>query len=238
MHFATALVILVAAAILVGPVANKLDFRQAKAAIPLRKPLSAMNVDRLRPYKVVERVTLDPVVVEALGTDQYIHWMLEDTSVKPGDPLQKIQLFITYDTGGQNLVPHVPDECRLGAGYQPERGHENRDINVEMPSARRKLPLRVCTFVKTAVFNKDVQTVVYLFHANGEYAATRDGVRILFNDPRDRYGYFSKVEVSFPHASREQSVQGAAKLLGRLLPVLEEEHLPDFEAANKAPITN
>lgn len=225
---------MICAAILVGPVAWSMNFRQAKAAIALRKPLSAMDVDRLSPYRVVERATLDAVVIDALGTDQYIQWMLKDTSLAPGDPLHDVQLFITYDTGGQNLVPHVPDECRLGAGYEAARPHENRDISIDAPTLANEVPLRVCTFVKTAVFHRDEQTVVYLFHSNGEFAATRDAVRILFNDPRDKFAYFSKVEISFPRASREESVKGAAKLLGKLLPVLVADHLPDFEAAQAA----
>ena len=233
-HFVTAAVIMIVAAILIGPVAWSMNFRQAKAAIPLRKPLSAMDVDRLRPYRVVERATLDAPVIDALGTDQYIRWMLEDTSLPPSDPLHDVDLFVTYDTGGQNLVPHVPDECRLGGGYQPARPHENRNVHIDGPTMVRDIPLRVCTFVKTAVFHRDEQTVVYLFHSNGEFAATRDAVRILFNDPRDRFGYFSKVEISFPHANREESVKGATKLLSKLLPVLVADHLPDFEAAQKA----
>jgi hypothetical protein len=234
LHFVTAVVIMVVAAILVGPVAWSMNFRQAKAAIPLRKPLSAMDVDRLHPYRVVDRATLDAVVVDALGTDQYIQWMLEDTSLLPGDPLRDAQLFVTYDTGGQNLVPHVPDECRLGAGYQPARPHENRDVHLDSPTMAKDIPLRICTFVKTAVFQRDEQTVTYLFHSNGEFAATRDAVRIRFNDPRDRFGYFSKVEISFPRANREESVNGAVKLLGKLLPVLVANHWPDFEAAQNA----
>ena len=222
------------AAILVGPVAWSMNFRQAKGAIALKKPLSAMDVDRLHPYRVTERATLDPVVIDALGTDQYIQWTLKDTSLASGDPLHDVQLFVTYDTGGQNLVPHVPDECRLGAGYQPARPHENRDIALDGASIGADVPLRVCTFVKTAVFQRDEQTVVYLFHSNGSFAATRDAVRILFNDPRDRFGYFSKVEISFPNASREESVKGAAKLLSKFLPVLVADHLPDFDAAQEA----
>ena len=135
----------------------------------------------------------------------------------------------------KNLVPHVPDECRLGAGYQPARPHENRDILID-GEPRREIPLRVCTFVKTAVFQKDEQTVVYLFHANGDFASTREQVRIAFNDPRDRFAYFSKVEISFPRASREQSVEGAARLLSKLLPILVSDHLPDFENAEKSAV--
>lgn len=234
-HYVVAVLILLAAAILVGPVAWSMNFQQGKEAIPLRKPLSAMDVDRLRPYRVVERITLDAPILDALGTDQYINWRLQDTSLPPGDPLYEVLLFVTYETGGQNLVPHVPDECRLGAGYQAAQLHENRQIRID-GELKREVPLRVCTFVKTAVFHKDEVSVVYLFHANGEFAGTRDQVRIAFNDPRDRFAYFSKIEVSFPRASREQNVEGGAKLLGRLLPVLISDHLPEFENAQQSTV--
>ena len=233
-HFVVTVAVLVGAAILAGPVAWSMNFRQGKAAIPLRKPLGAMDVEKLRPYRVVERLTLDPVVVEALRTDQYIHWVVEDDRLLPDDPLRQMQLFMTYDTGGVNVVPHVPDECRLGAGYQPARPHENRDVRIATLADAREVPLRVCTFVKTAVFQRHEQTVVYLFHSNGDFAATREGVRLLFNDPRDRFAYFCKVEMSFPRANREQSVEGAARFLQALLPVLLSDHLPDVDAAGAA----
>ena len=233
--FLVALVLLGGAAGLVGPVARSMNFRQAKTAIPLKKPLSAMAVDGLMPFRVVERHILESVVVEALGTDHYLNWTLEDTSAPTIDPLRYAQLFITYDTGGQNLVPHTPDECRLGAGYEPAKPHENTDVKLSpLGSGPTDVPVRVCTFVKTAVFNREEVTVVYTFHCNGEFAATREGVRLLFNDPRDRHGYFSKIEISFPRATREQSMQGAARLLNRLLPVLLRDHWPDFAAAEAA----
>jgi hypothetical protein len=194
-----------------------------------------MAVDGLMPFRVVERHILEPVVVEALGTDQYLNWVLEDTSAPPNDPLRYAQLFVTYDTGGQNLVPHTPDECRLGAGYEPAQPHENTDVKLSsLGSGSMEIPVRICTFVKTAVFNREEVTVVYTFHCNGEFAATRGGVRLLFNDPRDTHGYFSKIEISFPRATREQSAQGAAQLLNRLLPVLMRDHWPDFAAAEAA----
>jgi hypothetical protein len=175
------------------------------------------------------------VVVDALGTDQYINWVLEDTSVPTADPLRVAYLFVTYDTGGVNLVPHTPDECRLGAGYQPAQPHENVEVNVpHLAPDLASIAVRLCTFVKTAVFNREEVSVVYTFHCDGRFVATRSGVRLLINDLTNRYAYFSKVEVSFPRATREQSLQGAVKLLDRLLPVLVRDHFPDYAAAESA----
>ncbi len=233
--FVTALVLLGGAAVLVGPVATSMNFRQAKAALPLKKPLAELDEDALAPFRVSERHLLQPVVIEALGTDQYLDWTLEDLSVAPNDQLRIAHLFITYDTGGQNLVPHTPDECRLGAGYEPAQPHENAMLALDSSeSDPLRIPVRICTFVRTAVFNRVEVTVVYTFCCDGAYAATRNEVRLLFNDPRNRFGYFSKVEVSFPRANREQNVKGAAKLMGLLAPVLKRDHWPDFAAAEKA----
>lgn len=229
--FVVAFVTLSLAAVLAGPVATRLDLHHSKAAMPLRKPLGELGETQISPYRVVQRHTLDAEVVGALGTDQYLNWTLEDPSVEANSPVRYGHLFVTYDTGGENLVPHVPDECRLGAGYQPAQAHENREIVVpRVPRFGTALPVRVCSFVKTAVFNRDEVSVVYTFFCNGEYTANRNGVRLLINDPRNRHSFFSKVEVSFPAANRNQNVQAAGKLFDRLLPVLMKEHYPDFAA--------
>lgn len=223
------------AALLAGPVAERLDLRHGKEALPLRKPLGALDEAALGAYRVVQRHVLDSTVVEALGTDQYLSWTLEDSSLAATDPLRYSQLFVTYDTGGQNLVPHTPDECRLGAGYQPAQAHENVEVAVAgVPATSGSMPVRVCSFVKTAVFNRSEVSVVYTFFCNGEFTATRNGVRLLISDPRDHYAFFSKIEASFPQANREQSVQGAARLFERLVPILIRDHYPDFASSEAA----
>ncbi len=230
--FVLAVALLGGAALLLGPIGGRLNLVYAKAALSLKEPLAAIPPDALYPYRVVERMALDSVVVEALGTDQYINWYVEDAGVPTNDPLRFAHLFITYDTGGHNLVPHVPDECRLGAGYQPAQAHENLEVPVSrLPLDPPRVPVRVCTFIKTAVFDREQVSVVYTFFCNGQFVATRNAVRLLINHPTDQHAFFSKIEVSFPGATREESVKGAAKLFDRLLPVLIERHYPDFTAA-------
>jgi len=233
--FAIAVALLGLAAVLAGPVGRALDLRQDKAPLPLKKSLGAMDPGRLRPYTLAERQPLDPTVAEALGANDYVYWELRDTSLPKDDPLAYPRLFVTYYTGGRNLVPHTPDECFLGAGYQQAMPHENQEVPVPALAPEvETIPLRVCTFLRTAVFNHDEVTVVYTFGCNGRFTQTRTGVRLLINDPRNYHAYFSKVEVHFPGAGREQSVRGAAKLLNRVLPVLISDHWPDFAAAETA----
>jgi hypothetical protein len=230
--FVLAVVLLGASAGLAGPFANWMKFRQDKQALPLKAPLTALDVGALAPYRVVDRQILTPEMVDALGTDQYTSWSLEDTSLTRDDPLRFASLFVTYYTGGRNLVPHTPDVCYLGSGYERARPHENTKIEVASlgptPSA---IAVRVCSFVQTAVFNRRERTVVYTFHCNGRFVATRSGVRVLINDPLSTHAYFSKVEVGFPGATRARSLIGAVKLFDRVLPVLLKDHWPDFEAA-------
>lgn len=237
--FVTAVVLLGIAVVLSGPVAGWMNLRLAKEPIQLRRPLDALDAHNLRPYRVVNRQILDAAIEEALGTSQYVSWTLEDTRVKPGDPLRFAHLFITYYTGGGSLVPHTPDVCYLGAGYQPAQPHENMELRVSsLDLIGRKLPVRVCTFAKTAIFDHQQMSVVYTFHCNGRFAATRTRVRILLNDPAARFAYFSKVEASFLGATRAETVEGAKKLFTRILPLLVEYHWPDIEETNRRAVGN
>jgi hypothetical protein len=230
-----AVILLGLGAVLAGPVARWTDLKQTKKPLPLNAPLTRLAGEQLAPYKVVRREALDPTIVEALGTEDYLSWMLEDTSLAPGDPLHKAGLLVTYYTGGNALVPHTPDVCYLGAGYEPSQAHENLEVSVpSLGEEESTVPVRVCSFAKTAIFDSDVTSVVYTFYCNGRFAATRTDVRLLTHDPRDTYAFFSKVEVSFPLATREQNVAGAEKLFDRLLPLLIRDHWPDFAEAERA----
>jgi len=232
--FLASSLLLLIAVVLAGPVASWLRVKQHKAALPLVASLSALDESTLRPYRVLRRDVLEPMVVDALGTDQYLSWALEDTSVAEAHPLRYAQLFVTYYSGGHNLVPHTPDVCFMGAGYEPAQRHENREIEVlALGSGAEAVPIRLCTFARTKVFGARYVSVVYTFNCNGRFVATRNGVRILANSPANTYAYFSKVEVSFPRATREESVLGAQKIFNRVLPVLVKEHWPDFEEAER-----
>ncbi len=203
--------------------------QQDKLPLPLKKPLSTLDESSIVPYRILQRSQLDPLVEEALGTKDYLNWQLEDASVPPTDPLRRATLFVTYDTGGRNLVPHTPDECFLGAGYQPSRPHETTELSIPSLIGRfSRVPARVCTFGRTAVFHREQVTVLYTFGCNGRFASSRTEVRVLLNDPRNTHAYFSKVEVHFPGATREQSVAGAARLLDKVLPALLRDHWPEF----------
>ena len=227
--FYFAVVMLLAA----GAVARFSDFKLVKSELALQQPLNLLSESALGPYEVIKRDVLEPAMVEALGTKRYIKWILRDTSVPEDDPLAISSLFVTYYSGGSTLVPHTPDVCYLVGGYSKAQPHENMDLPVERLREPSRIPTRVCTFQTTAVRGEQV-TVLYTFFCNGRFVCDRASVRLLTHNPTDRYAFFSKVEISFPGATREESVAGAPRLLGYLLPELRDSHWPDFEAAEAA----
>jgi hypothetical protein len=186
---------------------------------------------------LVERHILEHAVVEALGTDDYVVWTMEDAAAPVNSPTRRFDLFITYYSGGSNLVPHTPDVCYLGGGFQPAQPHENKSVDVpSLPQEDRRLPIRVLTFANTAISGGRRLSVVYTFGCNGTFAAGRERIRELINNPRNTYAYFSKVEVSFSGATREESIDGATRVFDVVLPVLIRDHWPDFEKAESGTI--
>lgn len=229
--FVLAVALLLAAAVMAGPVADWLHIKMAKQALDLRMPLARLDEGALGGYRLLGRRVLSPEVIDALGTEHYISWTLEDQDLPSGDPRKIANLLITYYTGQHSLVPHTPDVCYLGSGYAPSQAHENVELPISIPGQSSSgVPVRVCTFGRTAIFGREQVTVIYTFSCNGKFLVNSRRVRARLHNPSNTYAYHSKVEVSFPHASREQSLEGARKLFSRLLPELMRRHWPDFEA--------
>ncbi|MGB0714849.1 MAG: hypothetical protein ACPGXK_03170 [Phycisphaerae bacterium] len=227
--FAFAVIVLLVA----GLVTRFSDFNLVKAELPLQQPLNLLSETALGPYEVVKRDVMEAAMVEALGTERYIKWVLKDTSLPEDAPLRMSSLFVTYYSGGSTLVPHTPDVCYLVGGYSKAQPHENKELTIDTLDGDPEVPIRVCTFQTTAVRGEKI-TVLYTFFCNGKFVCTRDYVRLLTHNPSDKYAFFSKVEISFPGASREESLAAAPRLLRYLLPELRRSHWPDFAAAEAA----
>jgi hypothetical protein len=176
-----------------------------------------------------------------LGAADQATWQFIDASVAGlRDPRRLVTCFVTYNTGRPDLVPHIPDNCYLGAGYQiVEAGNVN--IEIAGPVAEsEEVPVRAITFVKSDVFERAEPTVVYTFHCNGKFLNTRTQVRAQLGSPFDKGAYFCKIEVSFggPHSAprdctRDETIEAAEKFLSQMLPVLLRDHLPDWEAVQR-----
>jgi hypothetical protein len=240
--FLAVLALLGSAAFLDGVVGDWLGYTQVPEKLELRRDLHLFDEKAIWPYRPVSKNIHSPETVGSLGTDKYLSWVLEDTSAAPDSPLRFAQVDVTYYTGGIDLAPHTPDVCVVASGYEPVT-LRSQTVDVGALGAEdRELPVRVCTFEKTSVFDAEQFTVVYTFFCNGRFVNESYDVRSLVRNPRYTYAFFSKVEVSFygpgmsgyTRADRDTSVAGATRLLGVLLPILRDTHWPDFEAAEAA----
>lgn len=230
--FLVAVLVLGVAAVLAGPVNRRLQVSQIKKELPLKADLSTLSEEAVRPYTVTSRLVMKPEVVAELGTDRYVNWILENATAPKSDPLRVATLLVTYYSGGHDLVPHTPDVCYLGAGYEPLLS-ENLELTLPALGSAPAVPVRVLTFQKSSIHDHRKTNVLYTFHCNGEFTAARTGVRLLINDLTAVHAYFCKIEVGFPYANREESIRGAERLLDQLLPVLLRDHLPDFKATEE-----
>lgn len=241
--FVSCLLVLLIGALGLRVAAEKLQWYLRKEPIYLQKPLDQLDQARLAPYVLHRAETIPKEIVEELGTHEYIQWVLEDTSVDERDPLRYVVLFVTYYTGNPDKVPHVPDWCNVGAGGQLLSAR-NTTLNVpDIGADDDELPVRVLELElpSDGLRPKTRKQVAYFFAVNGDYRCQRDAVRIRQNWLTDRYTYFSKVEINFPLAgslSEDKILQATEKFARVLVPVLVEDHWPDWEAATRVTADN
>jgi hypothetical protein len=225
-------VVLALAGVGMSLLTERLGLYLKKEPLPLKKPLEAMEEGKLAPYQVAARLAIeDRDLLKSLGTEDYLQWVLEDPREPAQSPVRKLLLFITYYRR-PDRVPHVPEECYTGGGYQ--RLATNA---VSFQIGSREIPGRYLLFEKTA---RDIAPVVpqfpvlYLFRVNGEYAGSRDEARLALNRSIfSQYAYFSKIELVFNQASaapaRQVAIAASERLLAVLLPLVEQEHWPNSE---------
>lgn len=234
--FLTCAVVLALAGVGMSLATRQLGPYLQKEPLPLRRPLDALEEGRLTPYRVLAKIPIEDVdILESLGTRDYIQWVLEDPREPTDSPVRKVLLFLTYYQQADR-VPHVPEECYTGGGYQ-RLATSAISLRVGASDRAREIPGRYLLFEKTA---PDLMRavpefpVLYLFRVNGEYAGSRDEARLALNkNIFSQHSYFCKIEMVFNQSSvapaREMAAAASEKLLGVLLPVLEQEHWPDLE---------
>ena len=209
-----------------------------KAALGLRNPLGKLDKRKLEPYKFVEARTIDPAVLNTLGTDQYIQWFLQDAMSARDVPTRIISLFVTYYTGNPDQVPHVPEQCySAGGGFKVAR---DTTLSVEIPALGENaaIPVKVVEFEKEDDLATERLVVLYTFNTNGVFRAGRRGVQAVVTNLLTKHAYFSKLEITFglpgARASKEASIEAGERFLRKIVPVLVRDHWPDFEAAEAA----
>ncbi len=209
-----------------------------KPPIELRKSLDDLDESRLSPFIVKEKIKIQSNdIVDSLGTEDYLECVLVDSQAEQNSPVSSLLLFITY-YGKADSVPHVPEECYTGGGY---RRVSSEPVTFELAgtaggraSSGRDIPGRYVIFRRA---NSDVWSsresfpVLYVFNVNRTYTNTRTDARfILGRNLRGKHSYFSKVEMVFNRTNnppdKATAIAVCEKLLGILLPVLEQDHWP------------
>ena len=243
--FLTCAVILFIAAAGMSATTAFLKVKFIKLPLPLRLSLDLMNKNALGSYKVINESKIENKDIrEALGTDDYVQWILEDESVDKASPARLCSLFITFYTGTPDQVPHVPEECYTGGGRQQQQLPDDTTLSVNVNNEKFALPVRMLRFTDPRAAHSEVpkEDVTYFFKVNGKYAASREPARrVLQANFFSKYSYFSKVEwkffnrtaVGFVYPDKKGLVIASEKLMNKVLPLLENNHWPDWKAANQ-----
>lgn len=216
---------------------KKLGVVFKKEPLPLKKSLEQLDENDLMPYKIVSKEKIrDLDTLKALGTEDYIQWILEDSEQTTNSPVKEFLLFITYYRL-PDRVPHVPEECWTGGGYQ-KLGSEAITFQIDNgKDFDANVPAKYLVFApkKTGLWQGGERIPnLYFFRVNGQYAGSREDARLALNKNLfGRNSYFCKVELVFNKSSiaptKEQVVEASQKLLVLILPVLEREYWPDWE---------
>jgi len=220
------------------PIMTKsLGIKLKKEPLPLKKTLDLLDEEDLAPYKVVSKEKIkNEEVVKSLGTEDYVQLILEDTDAAADSAVRKCSLFITYYEL-PDRVPHVPEECYMGSGYQ-RLTSDSVTFKINEGGIDRKIPARYLVFASTSSghwYSGAKFPVLYLFSVNEQYANSREDARITLNkNIFGKYSYFSKVEWKFfntrfgqtIYPNKEDTIKASEKLLGVILPILKREHWP------------
>jgi len=206
-----------------------------KDPLPLRQSLEFLDRNGVGPYTVVVKQKIENQdVLRQLGTEDYIQWVLEDTEASAASTVKQCVLFITYYSL-PDRVPHVPEECYTGGGFQ--RLSSER-VPVVLNS--REIAVKYLVFASSGSgpWMSNIKfPIFYLFSVNGQYTNSREDTRLVLNkNIFGKYSYFSKVEWKFfgnklgdnIYPSKEDAIIASQKLLKTVLPILEKEHWPQI----------
>jgi hypothetical protein len=217
-----------------------------KKPLSLKEPFDMLDEKLLEPYKVLEKSKIDNKdELESLGTEEYLQWLVEDTTVDTLSPVKNCLIFIAYYTGNPDQVPHVPEACYTGGGHEVKEKFtldlNVGDINVPGIPKDGKIPATclILSRQSTEIWQASAQfPVIYFFKVNGQYKGNRTATRVALGDLTSEYSYFSKVEIKFFNSKglypeMAQATEATEKLLKVLLAVLEKNHWPDWHEVNK-----
>lgn len=225
--FGISAAVLLVAAVGLRPTIDALRTRYTKSTIELRRPLDMFNTSELPSFRRAPDdtfMTLLPSSAEALGTDQYAMFNLQEkgSTGREGHTV----LLLTYYSNPGDKVPHTPEVCyRQTGGIVRDLKHRT----VPTPGLGPDTPE---IYARTLYLEQahSRAAIAYCFCANGDFVSDRVGARLRIAWPGDKYVYFSKVEAvsRFEQDSeKEEAMRRSERLLAEAMPLLIEKHFPE-----------
>lgn len=193
-----------------------------KKPLPIRKPLVDMNRDAMMPFRVMREDRLTAEIVENLGTQEYINWLLQEVGPRDAKP---VHFSVTYYTGVQDQVPHVPEECMFQGGMTQE---SDTMLTFKLPRLGQDVQVRRLSFNTPRQLGQR-SYVYYTICVNGEFHGDRQPVRIKMAHPLESHLYYSKVEISLDGSGVDNPArfdEQAAEIFDRALTELFKSHWP------------
>jgi hypothetical protein len=166
--------------------------------------------------------TLDSQRYDERMSNWYVARIYEDTSEPAGSPFKYWQIDVTFYTGSEVTVPHVPDICAQAGGASLD----GRDV-LHFPVPGAPEPWKTDTPLAALYYVKQGRQFVqyYVFCLNGLPQDNRDRVRIALTDLSLRYVYYAKIQF-FPRGSvmnRSEVNARAEEFLQQVLPAVLRE---------------
>ncbi|MEQ9453875.1 MAG: exosortase/archaeosortase family protein [Phycisphaeraceae bacterium] len=159
-----------------------------------------------------------------------------------------VRFHVAYYTGTADTVPHVPERCFIAGGLVA-RGGDYPVMNLDssrltedtqhggyfasLPDGEQvripksQIEMRQFIYGSESDPTRDMH-VMYVFAANGDFAARAEEIRILAFDPRDRYSYYCKIEIQpLGVSDKDKAVKVVENALNDMLPEVMAA-LPDW----------
>jgi hypothetical protein len=216
-----------------------------KPPAPLSKPLHelAEGFDHFVKLQQPDG-TLPEGTVEALGTKDYLLRTYRYSGEHPaGQGPWEVSLNLNYYANG-DASPHVPEVCWVGNGRQPpeadfvtvkdvtRKDGSHEDIRMKLlsflPSRAELANQGLATGFSGADTTTDLRrNVAYVFNVNGQYVADPMAVKSLFWNPKNKFAYHAKIEVTMEQlCTRAQAAVVLSAFMRDSLAAVEE-CLPD-----------
>ena len=221
LHYLLAVIVLATAAVMLQ-VAN---LQLIKKPLPIHKPLEDLNRACVQPFEVLGSTRLPPETIQELGTNEYVNWTLRTPHQRA--PWKATQILVTYYTGVQDQVPHVPEECLTMGAFVLDT---DDTLEMDMTRLGRKVSVRRLSFYPPPAQRAAGKAYVYYtICINGDFYPGRQGARMRMANPHESHLYYSKVELSFDGMSDADAAAAdkqACSLLDGVLTELVNSHWP------------